>query len=438
LCVLSLLFSAALAALPTADYVRAPEKGPLPKEALARTVDDATAEQVKLMYSGQGMRVSWLTAEATDSTVYYGTEGSAAMDTHASGSSTQYSCTEKSCGGPYTSGFIHTAHLTPLQPNTKYSYTIGSKDKGLQGSFTMPAPAELQSGPVTFGVIGDLGQTPDSNNTVQHLLQASVSMVVHAGDLSYADCDQPRWDTYGRLLEPLSSQVPWMTVAGNHEVEELSRCGKSMNHSFAAYLQRYGNSMPHNESSSASPQYYSFESAGVHWLMLGSYVDFSKDSEQFEWLQKDLKTVDRSRTPWLMAALHAPWYNSNTAHQHEAEEYEMRAAMEQLLFDAGLDAMFAGHVHAYERSNRVLNNAANKCAPTYFNVGDGGNREGLAKYYEPTKPDWSAYREASFGHGLLTVENATHAHFTWHRDQDDERVVSDEAWLVKDSGCASN
>lgn len=65
-------------------------------------------------------------------------------------------------------------------------------------------------------------------------------------------------------------------------------------------------------------------------------------------LQADLAKVDREKTPWLLVLLHAPWYNSNWAHQGEG--YGMMAAMEPLLYAAGVDILLAGHVHAYERS----------------------------------------------------------------------------------------
>lgn len=64
--------------------------------------------------------------------------------------------------------------------------------------------------------------------------------------------------------------------------------------------------------------------------------------------QADLKKVDRAKTPWLLAMLHAPWYNSNSAHQGEGDK--MMAAMETLLYQANVDILFAGHIHAYERS----------------------------------------------------------------------------------------
>lgn len=298
-------------------------------------------------------------------------------------------------------------------------------------SFTTAPEANATSSGFSFGVIGDLGQTSDSNNTVHHLLGSGAGMVLHAGDLSYADCLQPRWDSYGRLVNPLSSTKPWMTVAGNHEEEVLSRCGKSLNTTFASYMARYGAILPYKESGSDSAHFYSFETAGVHFLMLGSYVDFVSDEEaakQVAWLKKDLATVDRSKTPFLVGVLHAPWYNSNEAHQNEPEEYNVRGEMEEILHAAGLDIMFAGHVHAYERSHPVFQQKRVSCGATFINIGDGGNREGLAKGYLK-QPDWSAYREASFGHGVLRVTNSTHLKWEWHRDQDGERVVSDESWI---------
>ena len=36
------------------------------------------------------------------------------------------------------------------------------------------------------------------------------------------------------------------------------------------------------------------------------------------------------------------------------------------------------------------------------------------------------HREASYGHGVLDLMNATHARWQWHRNQDSEPVVSDE------------
>jgi len=65
-------------------------------------------------------------------------------------------------------------------------------------------------------------------------------------------------------------------------------------------------------------------------------------------LQADLLKVDRKKTPWLVVLFHVPWYNSNRAHQGEGDD--MMASMEPLLYAAGADLVFTGHVHAYERT----------------------------------------------------------------------------------------
>ena len=93
-----------------------------------------------------------------------------------------------------------------------------------------------------------------------------------------------------------------------------------------------------------------------------------------------------------------------------------RLDAEPLLYEAGVDLVLSGHLHAYERSHPAFNGTANRCGPVYLNLGDGGNREGAppGRYFEPP-PDWSAFREASFGIGSLVLHNATHAELSWHR-----------------------
>jgi hypothetical protein len=252
------------------------------------------------------------------------------------------------------------------------------------------------------------------------------SSVLNVGDMSYADGYQPRWDTYGRMIEPSSSTIPWMVIEGNHEQEVVS--GKD---GFLAYNLRYH--MPSTFSKSGTSLYYSYELAGMHIIMLGCYTDYGADSEQLEWLKQDLASVDRGRTPWLIVGMHAPWYNSNEAHSGEMDD--MRDVMEDLLFQYGTDLVFAGHVHAYERSLNTYHSRPNACGPTYINIGDGGNREGLARDYFDPQPEWSAFREASYGHGILEVMNSTHATWEWHRNQDDGFSVGDSVDIVRAENC---
>lgn len=109
-------------------------------------------------------------------------------------------------------------------------------------------------------------------------------------------------------------------------------------------------------------------------------------------------------------------------------------------------------VHAYERSNRVYNYTLDACGPVYITIGDGGNREDMATSHadeagncpEPSstpdkimggycafnftsgpaaaqfcwdrQPDYSAFRESSFGHGILEVHffSLSHTHTQYY------------------------
>jgi len=227
--------------------------------------------------------ISWAQLSGgTNSTVAWGYSEDALTEVAMGSSAVSYTCQDSTCGGPnYWSGFLHTAVLGPrVLPSSRVFYRVGEDANWPTFNFTSLAGPELVEG-YAFALVGDLGQTAHSAETAQRIMSGGAArMVVHAGDLSYADCDQPRWDSYGRLMEPLASRVAWMTVTGNHEMEDPLKCGLSLNQSFAAYDARYGSALPFEASGSKSPRYYSFEVGGAHWIMLGSYTDYTPGSPQ--------------------------------------------------------------------------------------------------------------------------------------------------------------
>ncbi|XP_044326487.1 purple acid phosphatase 22 isoform X2 [Triticum aestivum] len=394
------------------EYVRQP---PSPLVLTDHDKPAAHPQQVHISTVGRDkMRISWVTDDrSTPSVVEYG-KSRGNYTASATGGHATYKYFF------YESGAIHHVTIGPLAPGTTYHYRCGKAGDEL--TLRTP-PASL---PIELVVTGDLGQTRWTASTLAHIGGADYDMLLLPGDLSYADTQQPLWDSFGRLVQPLASARPWMVTEGNHEAEALPVVGFAP---FVAYNARWR--MPHEESGSASNLYYSFDAAGgaAHVVMLGSYAEFEEGSEQRAWLERDLAGVDRRRTPWLLVLLHAPWYNTNQAHQGEGEA--MRAAMEALLYEARVDVVFSGHVHAYERFTRIYDNEADGRGPMYITIGDGGNREGLAlKFLEDHKSaHLSVFQEASFGHGRLRIVDETSAVWTWHRNDDEYATVRDEVWL---------
>jgi hypothetical protein len=73
-----------------------------------------------------------------------------------------------------------------------------------------------------------------------------------------------------RFMEPITSKVPLMVIEGNHEIEPQGHGGEV---TFTSYLTRFA--VPSKESGSNTKFYYSFNAGGIHFIMLGAYVDYN-------------------------------------------------------------------------------------------------------------------------------------------------------------------
>lgn len=418
----ALLLAAAAAALSGADArsLRSNEKYPLPDVPVTAPAGCSPGMRwVNYYNSPDQIVISWTTSCSTsDSYVAIGTTPALGTKIAAPTPVTYEFVT-------YTSPYIYHVVVSNLTLNTRYYYSVGGPTSGYSeiANFTShPGVGPSTNYNLTFAIIGDLGQTENSQDTVNHIAASNtVTSVIHVGDLSYADDYEPRWDSWQTLVDPLSSHIPWMVEVGNHEVESFAGVPTT----FLAYSTRWR--MP-ALSNGSTELYYSFNIGPVHWVMASSYSPFTAGSAQYEWLQADLAAVDRTVTPWVFLGTHAPWYNSNTAHQQEGEA--MRVAVEPLIYGAGVDACFFGHVHAYERNHRVYNYKRDPKGPYHITIGDGGNREGLASKWL-AQPSYSAFRMASYGHGELAVVNSTCASWTWHQNTDAEPVIADQLWICK-------
>ncbi|KAK9833911.1 hypothetical protein WJX74_009703 [Apatococcus lobatus] len=410
------------------------------------------------------------TSSSVASIVRYGT--TAALGSTATGSANSYTVNNAvTAGQTYVSGLLHSVTLTGLSANTQYYYTVGDGNNAQSMSFNLKT---LQAVSPSFssyriGVFADLGLTTNSTMTVEHLVQSNSQAFINIGDFVYADNYTPnaanRWDGWYRYLQQLLSYGPMIAVEGNHEIETQLDGTQ-----FAAYKARYGNDVT-ALGGSGSPFYFSVNVPGAHIVVLAAYgADYSVGSAQYNWLQADLAKVDRTQTPFIISLAHPPVYNTYKSHYKELEC--MRQSFEPLLYKAGVDLAMYGHVHAYERTNRVNNYINDNCGITHITVGDGGNSEQLQTVYvddgssgacpapvasrcptyqaadaggpqngfcPPKQPLWSAFREAAFGHGTLDI-TPTQLVWSWHRNQDGEPVVSDTITIDKGSfgGCANH
>ncbi|KAL6496455.1 hypothetical protein OROGR_029713 [Orobanche gracilis] len=424
----------------TSSFVREVEKAvdmPLDSDVFSVPPGYNAPQQVHITQGdekGKAVIVSWVTVDAPGSSiVLYWANNSNEKKHMAKGKVITYQFYN------YTSGFIHHCTIRNLKYDTKYYYEVGIGNTTRTFWFTTP-PEVGPDVPYTFGLIGDLGQSHDSNMTLTHYEQNPTKgqTVLFVGDLSYADNypnhDSVRWDTWARFVERSVAYQPWIWTAGNHELDYAPEIGETK--PFKPFTHRYH--VPFKASNSTSPLWYSIKRASAHIIVLSSYSAYGKYTPQYKWIEEELPKVNRSETPWLIVLVHSPWYNSYNYHFMEGET--MRVMFEPWLVKYKVDVVFAGHVHAYERSERVSNVAYNvvngictpvrdQSAPVYITIGDGGNLEGLATSMSEPQPKYSAFREASFGHATFEIKNRTHAYYSWHRNQDGFAVKADSMWF---------
>jgi 3',5'-cyclic AMP phosphodiesterase CpdA len=103
-------------------------------------------------------------------------------------------------------------------------------------------------------------------------------------------------------------------------------------------------------------RYYTFADRGVRFLSIDS---LRFDAAQQAWLERELTAA---REPWKIAFFHYPLYSNAGRH---GSDVDLRVLLEPFLVRHGVNVVFSGHDHIYERVKPQK-------GITYFVTGSGG------------------------------------------------------------------
>jgi hypothetical protein len=87
-------------------------------------------------------------------------------------------------------------------------------------------------------------------------------------------------------------------------------------------------------------RYYSFKKGNATFFALDSNY---MDSAQLDWLERELSSTT---TPWKICFLHHPLYSDGRYH---GPDIDLRTHLEPLFEKYGVNVVFSGHEHVYER-----------------------------------------------------------------------------------------
>ncbi len=198
---------------------------------------------------------------------------------------------------------------------------------------------------------------------VDSILTLAPDFYLHTGDFVDDGRVADQWTTFFTVERDLMRQSPLFGALGNHE--------RDSEHYFSAFH------LPGNE------RWYSFNYGNIHFVVLqvDGYADYGPGSEQLTWLEDDLAHTSQT---WKVVCFHIPPYSSGP----HGSDLDVRAALEPLFTQYGVDLVFNGHDHAYERS--IANNVV------YIVTRGGG-----APLYEAENPNSASVYFTSTYHSVL-------------------------------------
>lgn len=196
-----------------------------------------------------------------------------------------------------------------------------------------PAPSgldirlPLRPKSVRFAVIGDSGTGDRQQYEVAQEMEAyrqavGFDFVIMLGDNIYGG-HRPK-DFAAKFEMPykplLDAGVKFYAALGNHDDPNQERLYKPFN--------------------MGGERYYTFKKGDAAFFALDSNY---MDPKQLQWLRDNLQ---KSNAKWKICYFHHPLYNLGKAH---GPDLDLRSQLRPIFEQYGVDVVFSGHEHVYER-----------------------------------------------------------------------------------------
>ena len=310
--------------------------------------------------------------------------------------------------GTETEGGHLEALLTGLAPDKDYYYSVGGYlDPGQRFNTAPNSNKPPRDGNTHILIVGDSGTITDGG---EHPGEAAavlagykkyntsnggeaVDLFLALGDNAYEVGSDEEWqESFFELYTDILSSAFTITTIGNHEmgygpidlcffapipcgIREIPLAGGSASSDPGSYdgngdFQPDGTGIPYldifslpaaGESggvASGTEQYYSVDYGNVHVVSLDSQLtarDETARATMEQWLINDLMTNNRD---WTVVIFHHPPYSKGTNHDSDDADsspidrpiWDMRNEFTPVFEEYGVDVVYSGHSHSYERS----------------------------------------------------------------------------------------
>ncbi|MCX6633638.1 MAG: metallophosphoesterase [Acidobacteria bacterium] len=184
----------------------------------------------------------------------------------------------------------------------------------------------LKPNSVRFAAIGDMGtgekpQYELAGKIIEYRQKFPFEFVITLGDNIYDGSAPSDFESkFERPYKPLlDAGVKFYATLGNHD---------KPNQRFYKFFNMNGQ------------QYYTYKNGNVRFFALDTNY---MNPQQLAWLEKELQNAG---SDWAICYFHHPLYSSAAFH---GSSTEIRSVLEPLFVKYGVQVVFAGHDHVYER-----------------------------------------------------------------------------------------
>lgn len=229
------------------------------------------------------------------------------------------------------------ATISGLQPGKTYFYRVTSKPADGRAAVASAVASFTTSTEdvkgFSFAVLADTHQSKYAPDLAKRILAERPDFVLHGGDRN------PPAGGLIKPYKPVMQQIPMYLARGNHDSEDQ---------------QRRFSAMP----GPGDRQYYWFRWGNARFFCVntedrkGPAAGLKKGGKQYEWLEQELQSCKET---WKFVFQHIPVYSAYDGDMTPDLDDE-RALLEQY----GVDVVFQGHQHNYDRSKPLRNKAVAK------------------------------------------------------------------------------
>lgn len=301
--------------------------------------------------------------------------------------------------------YSYKAQAADLEPNSTYSYKVGSESGGISEIGTFKTSGEAGD-PFKFVHYTDTqnafwnenvrNEASFGANTLMNALETAgdADFVLHTGDVVETAEVEDEWVDLFEQSRPYFMQSAMAVASGNHDEYALNYGDEPLTEKFNEHV-----NVPAANDEIDGGSYYSFDYNGVHFVTLNTNDNKESEDnpegkaigeEQMQWIREDVEAARDNGAEWIVLNYHKPLYSKSYHSLQDEDVQKVREELTALIDELDIDLALQGHDHVISRTHSLthvpteenFSNAEVEDVETF--VGDNG-----VEYMED--PDGTVY-----------------------------------------------